>query len=32
MSRNLKTALALLTISLLSFIGTIVKIWMLRGS
>jgi len=31
-SRNLKTALALLTISLLSFIGTIVKIWMLRGS
>jgi hypothetical protein len=30
-SRNLKTALALLMISLVSFIGTIVKIWMMRG-
>jgi len=31
-SRNLKTALALVTISLLSFIGIIVKFWILRGS
>lgn len=32
MSRNLKTALALATISLISFIGIIVKFWILRGS
>jgi hypothetical protein len=32
MSRNLKTALALVSISLLSFIGIIVKFWILRGS
>jgi len=32
MSRNLKTALALVSISLVSFIGIIVKFWILRGS
>jgi len=31
-SRNLKTALALVSISLISFIGIIVKFWILRGS
>jgi hypothetical protein len=31
-SRNLKTALALVSISLVSFIGIIVKFWILRGS
>ena len=31
MSRNLKTALALVTISLVSFIGIVVKFWILRG-
>jgi hypothetical protein len=31
-SRNLKTALLLGLISLVSFIGTVVKIWLMRGT
>ena len=32
MSRNLKTALVLTSISLISFIAIVVKFWLLRGT